>query len=64
MKRPFQRVNKKGVPGIWWCETCLKLYEPELYNNIMEDQAPVEKVLKEIFYSGSPPTPDEKGDKE
>ena len=51
MKRPLQRVNEKGVAGIWWCEVCLKLHEPELYANTMEDQTPVEKTLKEIFYS-------------
>ena len=47
---PLQRVNAKGESGIWWCENCLKLHEPELYDNTMEDQTPVEKTLKNIFY--------------
>ena len=50
MTKPLQRVNEKGVDGIWWCEDCLKLHEPELYNNTMEDQSPVEKLLIASLY--------------
>ena len=51
---PLQRVNEKGVEGIWWCEPCLKNNEPELYNNIMEEETQVEKDLKEICYPKKP----------
>ena len=50
MEKPLQRVNEKGVVGIWWCEDCIKTHEPELYNNIMEDETPIEKTLKDICY--------------
>lgn len=47
---PLQRVNETGVDGIWWCEACLELFEPELHNNIKENETQVEKDLKEILY--------------
>lgn len=50
MKKPLQRVNEKGVKGIWWCWDCIKKYESELYNNLKEDQSEVEKDLIKIFY--------------
>ena len=49
MDRPLQRVNEKGVDGIWWCEPCLETHEPELYKNTMEDESQVEKDLKDIL---------------
>ena len=49
MKAPLQRVNEKGVDGIWWCEPCIKLHEPELSKNIKEDETQVEKDLKNIL---------------
>ena len=48
--RPFMRINKTGIDGIFWCEDCVKKHEPELYNNLKEDETPVEGVLKEICY--------------
>ncbi len=47
--QPLQRVNEIGVDGIWWCEYCLKTNEPELFNNIMEDETQVEKDLKDVL---------------
>ncbi|NET30687.1 MAG: hypothetical protein F6K19_01620 [Cyanothece sp. SIO1E1] len=49
MKTVLQRVNPIGEIGEWWCEPCLKKHEPELYNNIMEDETEVEKDLKKIL---------------
>jgi hypothetical protein len=43
--RPLQRVNEKGVPGIWWCWPCLKKHEPELYRNEAEDMTPIMRIL-------------------
>lgn len=31
------RVNPLGENGIFWCENCTKINEPELYKNEMED---------------------------
>lgn len=50
-KKPLKRVNVYGEIGIWWCEDCIKKYEPELYKNIMEDETQVEKDLKKICYN-------------
>jgi Zn-finger protein len=49
MKAPLQRVNEKGVGGIWWCEPCIEAHEPELARNIKEDETKVEKDLKDIL---------------
>lgn len=49
-ERPLIRMNEKGVAGIWWCETCAEEYEPELYNNLMEEESLVEKDLKKLCY--------------
>lgn len=49
MKAPLQRVNEKGVDGIWWCEPCIEKHEPELARNIKEDETQVEKDLKDIL---------------
>jgi hypothetical protein len=49
MKAPLQRVNEKGVYGIWWCEPCIATNEPELARNIKEDETQVEKDLKDIL---------------
>jgi len=48
--KPLKRVNSKGEIGIWWCEDCLKKFEPELYKNEMEDESQVIKDLKNICY--------------
>jgi hypothetical protein len=32
--------------GIFWCEPCAKLHEPELYMNQKEDECDVVKLLK------------------
>ena len=50
-KKPLERVNPKGELGIWWCHDCLKEHEPELYNNIMEDQTQLEKDLINWSYN-------------
>ena len=44
------RINELGVPGIFWCESCLKKNEPELYLNTKEDQSDLERNAGEIFY--------------
>jgi len=48
------RINEKGVDGIFWCEPCVKKYEPELYANVKEDETKVEKDLKDILYPKNP----------
>lgn len=50
MEAPLQRVNEKGIDGIWWCEPCIKKHEPELAKNIKQDESKIEKDLKEICY--------------
>ncbi len=52
--QPFMRINEKGVDGIFWCEPCVKKYEPELYANVKEDETKVEKDLKDILYPKNP----------
>lgn len=49
-KRPLMRINCMGIPGIFWCELCVKEQEPELYNNLKEDESDAEQTLKQIFY--------------
>ncbi|HCY83097.1 MAG TPA: hypothetical protein DHV22_16590 [Xanthomarina gelatinilytica] len=49
MKAPLQRVNEKGVDGIWWCEPCIEVHDRELARNIKEDETQVEKDLKDIL---------------
>lgn len=49
-ERPLIRMNPKGEIGIFWCEDCAKRFEPELYKNEREDESPIEKDLKKIFY--------------
>lgn len=49
-EKPFLRINEFGVDGIWWCEDCVKLHEPELYANLKEDESEVEGLLKDWFY--------------
>ena len=51
---PFVRMNEFGVDGIWWCEPCAKKHEPELYNNLKEDESEVEVFLKSISYQKKP----------
>jgi hypothetical protein len=46
MEAPLQRVNQKGEIGIWWCDNCVKKYEPELFKNNEENVTPVEALLK------------------
>ena len=36
---PLVRVNEPGIAGIFWCEQCIRINEPELWNNIQEDKA-------------------------
>jgi len=48
--RPMMRMNEIGEEGIWWCEDCVALHEPELYKNQKEDQSEIEKELINIFY--------------
>jgi len=55
--RPLMRINPKGEVGIWWCEPCVKQYEPELYKNEKEDESKIEKTLKKIFYPPQNPLP-------
>ena len=50
MDAPLQRVNEKGVNGIWWCEPCIEKHEPELAKNIKQDESKIDKLLKEICY--------------
>ena len=50
-KSPLKRVNSIGEDAIWWCEPCLRVYEPELYRNLKEDETNVEKTLKSFNYS-------------
>lgn len=49
-KKPLMRVNKTGIDGIFWCESCVKKYEPELYKNQIADEPAVLKDLKKMFY--------------
>lgn len=44
-EKNLKRVNEKGEKGIWWCEDCLKIHEPELYKNIKQDETNVEKDI-------------------
>lgn len=44
-EKNLKRVNEKGEKGIWWCEDCLRIHEPELYKNIKEDETPAEKDI-------------------
>jgi len=48
MGRVFSRVNPIGEKGIWWCEYCLKKFEPELFKNQIEDEPEIVGVLKDI----------------
>lgn len=50
MLKPLRRVNPTGEDGIWWCDDCLEEHEPELFNNLKEDETQVEKDLKSIIY--------------
>lgn len=50
MKKPLNRVNPLGVTGIFWCNDCIKKYEPELYKNIIEDEPQIVKDLENICY--------------
>lgn len=49
-KTPLVRINAKGEKGIWWCEACIKTDKFEVYMREKEQETPVEKLLKEIFY--------------
>ena len=49
-KQPLLRINEKGVDGIFWCHPCIKKNEPELYNNLIEEQSNVEQLLIDILY--------------
>lgn len=53
--QPFMRMNAFGEIGIFWCEPCAKKHEPELYANEKEDETPVEKDLKSMFYPNKKP---------
>lgn len=48
---PLQRVNELGIDGIWWCESCIRNHEPELYKNIQEDKNQIEKDLENDLYN-------------
>lgn len=43
----LKRVNPIGEPAIWWCEDCVRKYEPELSRNLKEDKD-VNELLKAI----------------
>lgn len=45
MERPLERINEKGIDGIFWCWPCIDLHEPELGRNLREDQSDVEKLI-------------------
>lgn len=47
---PFMRINQKGEDGIFWCENCVKEYEPELYKNEIEDGGKLMEDIKGICY--------------
>lgn len=36
--KPLSRTNQTGQPNAgWMCQDCIKIKEPELYNNLKED---------------------------
>lgn len=41
----LHRVNPKGEKGVWWCESCIRKLEPELWKNIEKEISEVEKEL-------------------
>lgn len=49
--KPLLRVNPIGEKGIFWCNDCLKKHEPELSDNLREDETPIIKALKQILYN-------------
>lgn len=49
-EKPLNRVNPIGEIAVWWCSDCIKKEEPELYDNIKEEETEIEKHLKDIFY--------------
>lgn len=49
--RPLHRINEKGVNALWACMPCIEKEEPELANNIKEDNSDgVIEDLTEICY--------------
>lgn len=53
IEKPLNRVNEFGVDGIFWCEDCIKENKPELFKKIKDEESPIEKDLKEIFYGNN-----------
>jgi hypothetical protein len=48
---PLQRTQPKEQPNAGWaCMPCIEKQEPELANNIKEEQSDIEKDLEEICY--------------
>lgn len=48
--KPLTRVNEMGIDGIFWCDDCVKKYEPELYKNLKEEEPIILKDLINIMY--------------
>ena len=46
----LHRINSYGEAAEWWCETCIKIHEPELYHNIMCERTAVEKVILDLLH--------------
>lgn len=45
------RINPKGVDGIWWCDVCIREFEPTVYQEkVKDEQTQLLKDLKEILY--------------
>ena len=49
-----ERINSIGEIGIFWCMSCIKKNEPELYKNIIEDRTELDNILEEICYDTNP----------
>lgn len=45
----FYPVTPKGQDRIWWCESCIKRFEPELAKNIEEEKTTIERDLPSIL---------------
>jgi protein-arginine kinase activator protein McsA len=46
---PFYRINPKEEIGIFWCKSCLKKYEPELFKNEREDTGEIIDIIQSVF---------------